>query len=325
MMIIKSSSETKYLRWHDRFGDVLLGTLTRLAASLVSILLAGIVITLFFYAWPSIQAFGLNFLWEREWDINAQQFGAWIPIYGTLTTSFIALLIAIPISFGIAFFLSELAPQWLRQPLGIAIELLAAIPSIVFGMWGLLVFAPIFSTYFQKPATYLLGDIPIIGALFQGVPLGIGLLSAGIILAIMIIPYITAVMRDVFRLTPVWLKESAYGIGCTTWEVLWKIVVPYTQRGIIGAIMLGLGRALGETMAVTFVIGNVYSLSSPSLFAMGNSITSTLANEFAEALPGLHTAALLELGLILFLITFIVLVLSKLLLFYFAKNGGQSI
>lgn len=320
----KLAPTTKHLHAYHRFGDMLLSALTRLAALLVLLLLISIVITLLIYAWPSIHAFGFSFFWRTDWNVNTLQFGALIPIYGTLITSLIALLIATPISFGIAFFLTELAPQWLRQTLGTAIELLAAIPSIVFGMWGLLVFSPIFSEYFEKPCARLFGNTPIVGALFQGEPIGIGLLSAGVVLAIMIIPYIAAVMRDVFQLTPIWLKESAYGVGCTTWEVIWKIVVPYTHRGLIGAIMLGLGRALGETMAVTFVIGNVYALSNASLFSMGNSITSTLANEFAEALPGLHTAALLELGLILFFITFIVLALSKLLLLYFAKNQGHS-
>lgn len=239
-------------------------------------------------------------------------------------TSIIALVIAVPVSFGIALFLTELAPVWLRRPLGIAIELLAAIPSIVYGMWGLLVFAPIFATYFQKPVGRLLEHVPVLGPLTAGPPIGIGILAAGVILAIMIIPYIASVMRDVFEVTPVLLKESAYGIGCTTWEVMWKIVLPYTKTGVIGGIMLGLGRALGETMAVTFVIGNTNLLDNVSLFSPGNSITSALANEFAEASPGLHTSALMELGLILFVITFIVLAISKLLLLRLEKGEGKK-
>ncbi|MDN6228236.1 MAG: phosphate ABC transporter permease subunit PstC, partial [Enterobacterales bacterium] len=238
-------------------------------------------------------------------------------------TSIIALVIAVPVSFGIALFLTELAPNWLRRPLGVAIELLAAIPSIVYGMWGLFVFAPLFAEYFQTPVGDVLSGIPIVGELFAGPAFGIGILAAGVILAIMIIPYIAAVMRDVFEQTPVMMKESAYGIGCTTWEVMSRIVLPFTKNGVIGGIMLGLGRALGETMAVTFVIGNTYQLDSASLFMPGNSITSALANEFAEAESGLHTAALMELGLILFVITFIVLALSKLMILRLDKNEGR--
>lgn len=244
-----------------------------------------------------------------------------MPIYGTLVTSFIALLIAVPVSFGIALFLTELAPGWLKRPLGIAIELLAAIPSIVYGMWGLFIFAPLFAVYFQEPVGNIMSNIPIVGALFSGPAFGIGILAAGVILAIMIIPYIAAVMRDVFEQTPVMMKESAYGIGCTT-EVIWRIVLPFTKNGVIGGIMLGLGRALGETMAVTFIIGNTYQLDSASLYMPGNSITSALANEFAEAESGLHVAALMELGLILFVITFIVLAASKFMIMRLAKNEG---
>lgn len=250
------------------------------------------------------------------------RFGALVPIYGTLVTSFIALLIAVPVSFGIALFLTELSPAWLKRPLGIAIELLAAIPSIVYGMWGLFIFAPLFATYFQEPVGNVLSTIPFVGALFAGPAFGIGILAAGVILAIMIIPYIAAVMRDVFEQTPVMMKESAYGIGCTTWEVIWRIVLPFTKNGVIGGVMLGLGRALGETMAVTFIIGNTYQLDSISLYMPGNSITSALANEFAEAETGLHVAALMELGLILFVITFIVLAASKFMIMRLAKNEG---
>lgn len=261
-------------------------------------------------------------LMDKEWDPPAQEFGALVPIYGTIVTSIIALVIAVPVSFGIALFLTELAPNWLKRPLGIAIELLAAIPSIVYGMWGLFVFAPLFATYFQEPVGNVLSSIPIVGELFSGPAFGIGILAAGVILAIMIIPYIASVMRDVFEQTPVMMKESAYGIGCTTWEVIWNIVLPYTRNGVIGGVMLGLGRALGETMAVTFIIGNTYQLDSASLFMPGNSITSALANEFAEAETGLHTAALMELGLILFVITFIVLAISKFMTLRLSKNEG---
>jgi phosphate transport system permease protein len=294
---------------------------SRAAAVVVLVVLAGIIISLMISAWPSIEKFGWKFLITSEWDPPAQQFGALVPIYGTLVTSFIALIIAVPVSFGIALFLTELSPVWLRRPLGTAIELLAAIPSIVYGMWGLLVFAPIFAKYFQVPVQHVLSGIPLVGALFQGPPIGIGLLCAGVILAIMIIPFIASVMRDVFEVTPPLLKEAAYGVGSTTWEVVWKVVLPYTKAGVIGGIMLGLGRALGETMAVTFVIGNTNLLDNVSLYAPGNSITSALANEFAES-EGLHTAALMELGLILFVITFIVLAASKLLLLKLTANEG---
>ncbi|MBS9422647.1 MULTISPECIES: phosphate ABC transporter permease PstC [Photorhabdus] len=304
-------------------GDIIFGALVRLAALITLFLLGGIIISLIIASWPSIQQFGISFLWQKAWDAPAEQFGALIPIYGTLVTSLIALIIAVPVSFGIALFLTELAPNWLKRPLGIAIELLAAIPSIVYGMWGLFVFAPLFAAYFQQPVGNLLASMPIVGELFSGPAFGIGILAAGVILAIMIIPYIASVMRDVFEQTPVMMKESAYGIGCTTWEVIWHIVLPYTRNGVIGGVMLGLGRALGETMAVTFIIGNTYQLDSFSLFMPGNSITSALANEFAEAESGLHTAALMELGLILFVITFIVLALSKLMIMRLAKNEGR--
>ena len=243
-------------------------------------------------------------------------------IYGTLATSFIALLIAVPVSLGIAIFLTELSPKWLRRPLGVAVELLAAVPSIVYGMWGLLVFGPLLARFVQQPAQALLANVPVLGALVVGAPVGIGILSAGIILAIMVIPFIAAVMRDVFEVTPPMLKESAYALGATTWEVVSRVVLPYTKRGVVGGIMLGLGRALGETMAVTFVIGNFNQLDSLSLFAAANSITSAIANEFAEAAPGLHQASLMYLGLILFFITFVVLALSKLLLAQLQRGEG---
>lgn len=304
-------------------GDLVFGMLVRAAALGVLLLLGGILASLVIASWPSIRAFGLSFLLRHEWDPPSDLYGALVPIYGTLVTAFIAMLIAVPVSFGIAIFLTELAPAWLRRPLGTAIELLAAIPSIVYGMWGLLVFAPVFSDYFEAPLKRLLEPVPVLGALVAGPPVGIGLLCAGIILAIMIIPYIAAVMRDVFAVTPVLLKESAYGIGCTTWEVVWHVVLPFTRNGVIGGVMLGLGRALGETMAVTFVIGNSNIFTGASLFAPGNSIASALANEFAEAQDGLHASALMELGLILFAITLVVLVLSKLLLGRVQQGAGK--
>ncbi|MCT8232352.1 phosphate ABC transporter permease PstC [Proteus terrae] len=316
------AEHTTVIKAPSKRGDVIFSALVRLAALITLLLLTGIIVSLIFASWPSIQQFGLSFLWTKEWDPPAQEFGALVPIYGTIVTSIIALVIAVPVSFGIALFLTELAPNWLKRPLGIAIELLAAIPSIVYGMWGLFVFAPLFATYFQEPVGNVLSSIPIVGELFSGPAFGIGILAAGVILAIMIIPYIASVMRDVFEQTPVMMKESAYGIGCTTWEVIWNIVLPYTRNGVIGGVMLGLGRALGETMAVTFIIGNTYQLDSASLFMPGNSITSALANEFAEAETELHTAALMELGLILFVITFIVLAISKFMTLRLSKNEG---
>jgi len=311
-------------RKSSAIGDILFFNVSRAFAALVLVTLAGIIVSLCYGAWPSIERFGLAFLVRSDWNPPADRFGALIPMYGTLITSILALLIAVPVSFGIALFLTELSPIWLRRPLGIAIELLAGIPSIVYGMWGLLVFAPIVSEYLQPFLTVTLGRIPGIGALFRGPPLGIGLLTAGIILAIMIIPFIASVMRDVFDVTPRMLKESAFGLGATTWEVVWRIVLPYTKVGVIGGIILGLGRALGETMAVTFVIGNNNVLDTISLYAPGNSITSALANEFAEAGEGMYSAALVELGLILFLITFVVLSLSKVLLLRLGRHEGAQ-
>ena len=301
------------------FGWAALG-----AACLTLALLLGILGSLIFGAWPAIEKYGLSFLTRSVWDPVQEDFGGLVMIYGTLATSFIALLIAVPVSFGIALFLTELSPAWLKRPLGTAIELLAAIPSIVYGMWGLLVFGPILATYVQMPLQKLLTGVPYLGALVSGPPVGIGILSAGIILAIMIIPFIASVMRDVFEVTPPLLKESAYGLGSTTWEVMSKVVLPYTKAGVVGGIMLGLGRALGETMAVTFVIGNMNQLNSHSVFEAANSITSALANEFAEASSGLHQASLIYLGLVLFFITFVVLALSKVLLARMRRNEGAK-
>jgi phosphate transport system permease protein len=305
------------------WANKLFTLLTHGAAVLTLLLLAGIILSLVLGAWPAIQAFGLSFLWSAEWDPVEQKFGGLVMIYGTLMTSFIALLIAVPVSFGIALFLTELSPRWLRRPLGTAIELLAAVPSIVYGMLGLLVFGPLLAEHVQQPLQAAFGNVPVLGALFAGPPVGIGILSAGIILAIMVIPFIASVMRDVFEVTPALLKESAYGLGATTWEVVFKVVLPYTKAGVMGGIMLGLGRALGETMAVTFVIGNMNQLDSLSVFEAANSITSALANEFAEAGEGLHQASLIYLGLVLFFITTIVLALSKLLLARLQRSEGS--
>ena len=306
-------------RWQDALFEK---TTMFFALSVLGMLLA-ILIALSIAAVPAIEKFGFGFFVTDVWNPVTKNFGALAPIYGTLVTSAIALLIGVPVSFGIALFLTEMCPASLKRPLGTAVELLAAIPSIIYGMWGLFVFAPIFGDYIQPALTKVFGDLWILGPLFQGAPNGIGVLSARFILAIMVIPFIASVMRDVFEIVPPVLKESAYGIGCTTWEVVWNIVLPYTRVGVIGGIMLGLGRALGETMAVTFVIGNAYKISA-SLFAPGNSIASALANEFNEAADPVHSAALIMLGLVLFLLTFIVLACSRLLLAQLAKGEGKK-
>ncbi|WP_047249330.1 phosphate ABC transporter permease subunit PstC [Chromobacterium subtsugae] len=302
--------------------DKLFRITTRCFAFLVLALLVGILISLLIGAMPAIKGFGLGFLTSTDWDPVQQKFGAVVPIFGTLATSIIALLIGVPVSFGIALFLTELCPTWLKRPLGIAIELLAGIPSIIYGMWGLFVFAPFFADHIQPWVIDHLGAFPLVGFLFQGAPMGIGLFTAGLILAIMVIPFIASVMRDVFEVVPTMLKESAYGLGSTTWEVVRYVVLPYTKTGVVGGIMLGLGRALGETMAVTFVIGNSTRFAA-SLFEPGNSIASSLANEFAEANGDLYMGSLIELGLILFFITFVVLACSKLLLLRLKKQEGQ--
>ncbi len=280
-------------------------------------LFLGMIYALGIGAWPAMKTFGIRFFTTAEWDPVTEQFGALVPIVGTLVTSFIALLIAVPISFGIAVFLTEQSPNFLKGPLGTAIELLAAIPSIIYGMWGLFIFAPFFAENVEPWMNEHMGPF------FHGPPMGIGVLTAGIILAIMVIPFIASVMRDVFEVVPPMLKESAYGLGATTWEVIWNVVIPQTKAGVVGGIMLGLGRALGETMAVTFVIGNAHQLSK-SLTMPGNTISSSLANEFTEAVGTLYTSSLVELGLILFLITFVVLALAKLLLYRLKKNEGSS-
>jgi phosphate transport system permease protein len=305
----------------QRIQDFIFHKVTLLFAASVLIVLVGIIISLAIGAAPAFRTFGAAFISTNEWDPVNDKFGALIAITGTLVTSVIALLLAFPISFGIALFLTEICPSWLRRPMGMAVELLAGVPSIIYGMWGLFVFAPMFGDHVQPLLKSTLGVLPFIGPFFQGPAMGLGLLTAGIILAVMIIPFIASVMRDVFEIVPAVLKESAYGLGCTKWEVVRKIVLPYTRTGVVGGVMLGLGRALGETMAVTFVIGNANDISR-SLFAPGNSISSTLANEFAEASSTLHVSSLYALGLILFAITFVVLTAAKLMLAGMSRKEG---
>ena len=302
--------------------DIVFKNLTRSFAFLVFILLAAIMVSLIYGSQESIVKYGLSFLWTDDWNPVEDSYGALVPIVGTLLSSLIALVIAIPVSFGIAMFLTELSPTWLRRPLGTAIEMLAAIPSIIYGMWGLFVFVPIFQEYIQPGLISFFEPVPFLNQVFAGPPFGIGVFTAGLVLSIMIIPFIAAVMRDVFELVPPLLKESAYGLGGTTWEVVWKVVLPFTKTGVVGGVMLGLGRALGETMAITFVIGNSYNLPS-SIFSPSNSIASALANEFNEA-GGMQKSALLELGLILFLITTVVLALSKMMLLRLNKGEGTA-
>ena len=308
---------------NPKWQDFLFHKLTMAFAALVLLILAGIIASLVLGAWPALERFGPGFITRIEWDPVNDEYGALIAIAGTVVTSFIALLIAFPVSFGIALFLTEICPVWLKQPLGTAVELLAGVPSIIYGMWGLFVFAPLFADYAQPFLSATLGNLPLIGAMFNGPMMGIGMLTAGLILSVMIIPFIASVMRDVFDTCPGVLKESAYAIGCTRWEVVRHIVLPYTRIGVVGGVMLGLGRALGETMAVTFVIGNAHKLSW-SLFSPGNSIASTLANEFAEAEAGMHMSSLFALGLILFVITFIVLAAAKLLLISLENKEGTK-
>src|SRR5262245_7757382 len=305
--------------WRDRLFE----RTTLLFALLVLGLLAAILVALGIAAMPALDKFGVGFFFTNVWNPVKGIFGGLAPIYGTLATSAIALLIGVPVSFGIALFLTEMCPVVLKRPLGTAIELLAAIPSIIYGIWGLFVFAPLFGDYIQPLLTQTVGRAPVIGALFQVAPNCIGVLTACFILSVMISPFIASVMRDVFEIVPPVLKESAYGLGATTWEVVWNVVLPYTKVGVIGGIMLGLGRALGETMAVTFVIGNAYKISA-ALFAPGNSIASALANEFNEAAEPVHRAALIALGLVLFLLTLIVLACSRRLLAQHAKCEGKK-
>ena len=300
--------------------DALFHRVTQLFSLVVLVALLGIIISLFFNALPTFSKFGFKFLWYVEWDIIKGEYGAAISIVGTILSAGIAMILAVPLAFGIAVFLTETCPVWLRRPLGTAVELLAAVPSIIYGMFGLFVFAPVFSEFMQVPLQSVLNGMPIVGWLFGGATNGLGIMAAGIILAFMVLPFVAAVMRDVFEITPVILRESAYGLGCTTWEVVRKVVLPYTQKGVIGGVMLGLGRALGETMAVTFVIGNANRLPT-SLFSPGTSIASVLANEFGEA-EGLHFNTLFALGFLLFCITFIVLSIAKWLINRTEKSKG---
>lgn len=304
----------------QRIQDIFFHRITQGFSLLVLVALMGIIVSLFVNAWPAFKQFGLQFVWRVEWDVVNEEFGAAIAIVGTLASAGIALLIAVPLAFGIALFLTENCPTWLRRPLGTAVELLAAVPSIIYGMFGLFIFAPVFADYFQVPVQKLLGSMPLVGFLFGGSTNGYGILAAGVVLAFMVLPFVAAVMRDVFEIVPPILRESAYGLGCTTWEVVRRVVLPYTQKGVIGGVMLGLGRALGETMAVTFVIGNANRMPS-SLFSPGTSIASTLANEFGEA-ADLHINALFALGFLLFVITFIVLALAKWMIVRAEKAKG---
>jgi phosphate transport system permease protein len=294
------------------------------AALLVLLLLGGVALSLLIGSWPAFSHFKLSFLTREIWNPVTDQYGALAPVYGTLVTSFLALLLAIPVSFGIAIFLTELAPVWLKRPVGVAIELLAAVPSIIYGIWGLFVLAPVLQRHVQPWLIDHVGPLPLIGPLFHGPPFGIGVLTASFVLAIMVIPFISAVMRDVFETVPDVLKESGYGLGATTWEVIWQVVVPYARTGIVGGIMLGLGRALGETMAVTFVIGNAHRIGS-SLLAPGTTISASIANEFAEAVGDLYTSSLIALGALLFLITFTVIAIARLMLLRLGRRALSSL
>ncbi|HEY4340550.1 MAG TPA: phosphate ABC transporter permease subunit PstC [Steroidobacteraceae bacterium] len=297
----------------QRLGERLFRGATLAAAVLVLLLLGGVAIALFKGAWPALSHFKLAFLTRQIWNPVTEKFGAVAPIYGTLVTSALAMVVAIPLSFGISIFLTELCPAWLRRPVGVAVELLAAVPSIIFGIWGLFVFAPVLQRHVQPWLIDHLGVLPGIGMLFQGPPFGIGILTASLVLAIMVLPFIASVMRDVFETVPDVLRESAYGLGATTWEVIWQVVLPYSRTGVVGGIMLGLGRALGETMAVTFVIGNAHRVSS-SLLAPGTTISATIANEFTEATGDLYNSSLIALGVLLFVITFVVISAARLML-----------
>jgi phosphate transport system permease protein len=303
--------------------DALFRILTHAAALAVVVIFAALVIALVIGAMLSIRQFGLAFLWTEAWNPVTGQFGALASIYGTVLTSLIAMLIALPVGIGIAIFLTEQCPRFLRRPIGIAVELLAGIPSIIYGMWGLFVLAPWLQAHVQPWIIETFGDVPVLQNLFAGPPYGIGMFTAGLILSIMILPFISSVTRDVFETVPPMLKEAAYGMGCTTWEVMWRVVLPYTRVGVVGGAMLGLGRALGETMAVTFVIGNGHHIKA-SLFAPATTISATIANEFTEAFDELYKSAQIELGLILFAITFIVLAMAQLMLRSLERRAGGS-
>jgi phosphate transport system permease protein len=308
----------------QRLREHLFRGATFAAALLVLLLLGGVAISLAVGSWPAFAHFRFAFLTREIWNPVTDEYGALAPVFGTLVTSFLALLLAIPVSLGIAIFLTEMAPTWLKRPVGTAIELLAAVPSIIFGIWGLFVLAPILQRHVQPWLIDYLGPLPFIGRLFQGPPFGIGVLSAGFVLAIMVIPFVSAVMRDVFETVPDVLKESGYGLGATTWEVIWQVVVPYSRTGMIGGIMLGLGRALGETMAVTFVIGNAHRIGS-SLLAPGTTISASIANEFTEAVGDLYTSSLIALGALLFLITFTVIAAARFMLLRLERRALSSV
>jgi phosphate transport system permease protein len=314
---------TSSRRTGSKLGDRLFQIAAASAALAVLIVLSMAALSMLYGGLPAFRAFGFHFIYGTEWDPVTKRFSAGVAIYGTLVSSLIAMIVAVPVSFGIAVFLTEVAPGWLRGPVAAAIELLAGIPSIIYGMWGLFVFVPIMSNYVEPWIDTNLGAIPYIGALFSGPPLGIGMLTAGIILGIMVIPFISSVMRDVFALVPPSLREAAFAIGATRWEVVRKVVYPYTRTAVVGAIFLGLGRALGETMAVTFVLGNAHDLSL-SLLMPGNSISAAIANEFTEADSPIYLSSLIALGFLLFVVTFIVLAIAKLMLLRIAHREGRS-
>jgi phosphate transport system permease protein len=291
------------------------------AGVLVLVSLAAAALSMLWGGRAAFEKFGIAFLWRDAWNPVLQDFGALVPIYGTLVTALIAMVIAVPVSFGIAMFLTEVAPKWMRGPIGSAIELLAGIPSIIYGMWGLFVLVPFLAANVYPWVDENLGGLPMVGALFSGPPLGLGMGTAGLVLAIMVIPFVSSVMREVFLTVPGQLKESAYALGSTRWEVIWDVVLPYTRSAVIGGIFLGLGRALGETMAVTFVLGNAHRLT-PSLLEPGNSIAATIANEFTEADSPMYLSSLIALGFVLFLVTFVVLTIARLMLRQLAKREG---
>jgi phosphate transport system permease protein len=294
---------------------------TMAAAMLVLVILGGVFVSLVHGAWPALRHFGFSFVTREIWNPVTDQYGALAPIYGTVVTSLIAMLLAVPAGFGVALFLTELCPPLLKRPIGVAVELLAAVPSIIFGIWGLFVLAPVLQRHVQPWLIAHLGGIAVVGPLFKGPPFGIGILTASVVLAIMVLPFIAATMRDVFDTVPPMLKESGYGLGATTWEVIWNVVVPHSRAGMVGGIMLGLGRALGETMAVTFVIGNAHRISS-SLLAPGTTISSSIANEFTEAVGDLYTSSLIALGLLLFFITFTVIAAAQAMLYRLERSRG---
>jgi phosphate transport system permease protein len=303
-------------------SEAVFRTLTVASAALVLVLLAGVLMSLCYGGWPALKTFKLGFLTTEVWNPVTDRFGALAPLYGTVITSLIAMLIAVPLAFGIAVFLTETCPLWLRGPIASCIELLAAVPSIVFGIWGLFVMAPILQHSVQPWLIDTFGDLPWLGKLFRGPPYGIGLLTAGLVLAVMVLPFITSVMREVFLATPRSLKEAAYGLGATQWEVVWDVVLPNSRAGIIGGIMLGLGRALGETMAVTFVVGNAHRIAT-SLLAPGTTISASIANEFTEAVGALYTSSLIALGLLLFVLTFTIIAAARLLLMQIERRGAR--